>query len=306
MVDPMMPQVVICHRSLLRDRGGDRPRACTEAGSRSTPAPGGWTGWPAWPPRASTWPQLDVTDDDSDGGLRRRVLAEQRPGSTSWSTTPATAPTDRSRTCRWRGPAPARGQPVRTGPADPAGAARACGRRGAARIVNVSSVGGRFGEPLGAWYHASKFAVEGFSDSLRLELPSSASRSSWSSPARSRPSGAIARYEQRREVLRRRRLQPPGDGDGDDVRDQAYRRRGRRLGHRRGDPRRGDGQRPRPGTPRRSPPRSLIAAATPARPTALLDAGYARAHRQPAGALTLCSSPGPRPKLPTDCVTYAG
>ncbi len=38
------------------------------------------------------------------------------------------------------------------------------------RIVNVSSVGGRFGEPLGAWYHASKFAVEGFSDSLRLEL----------------------------------------------------------------------------------------------------------------------------------------
>lgn len=42
--------------------------------------------------------------------------------------------------------------------------------RGSGRIVNVSSVGGRFGEPLGAWYHATKFAVEGFSDSLRLEL----------------------------------------------------------------------------------------------------------------------------------------
>jgi NAD(P)-dependent dehydrogenase (short-subunit alcohol dehydrogenase family) len=41
-------------------------------------------------------------------------------------------------------------------------------RRG--RIINVSSIGGRMGEPLGAWYHASKFAVEGFSDSLRLEL----------------------------------------------------------------------------------------------------------------------------------------
>ncbi len=41
-------------------------------------------------------------------------------------------------------------------------------RRG--RIINVSSIGGRFGEPLGAWYHASKFAVEGFSDSLRLEV----------------------------------------------------------------------------------------------------------------------------------------
>jgi NAD(P)-dependent dehydrogenase (short-subunit alcohol dehydrogenase family) len=42
--------------------------------------------------------------------------------------------------------------------------------RRSGRIINVSSIGGRFGEPLGAWYHASKFAVEGFSDSLRLEL----------------------------------------------------------------------------------------------------------------------------------------
>jgi NAD(P)-dependent dehydrogenase (short-subunit alcohol dehydrogenase family) len=38
------------------------------------------------------------------------------------------------------------------------------------RIVNVSSVGGKGYEPLGAWYHATKWAVEGFSDSLRLEL----------------------------------------------------------------------------------------------------------------------------------------
>ena len=38
------------------------------------------------------------------------------------------------------------------------------------RIVNISSIGGHFYEALGAWYHASKFAVEGFSDSLRLEL----------------------------------------------------------------------------------------------------------------------------------------
>ena len=38
------------------------------------------------------------------------------------------------------------------------------------RIVNVSSIGGKYYEPLGAWYHATKFAVEGFSDSLRLEL----------------------------------------------------------------------------------------------------------------------------------------
>ena len=38
------------------------------------------------------------------------------------------------------------------------------------KIVNISSIGGKFYEPLGAWYHATKFAVEGFSDSLRLEL----------------------------------------------------------------------------------------------------------------------------------------
>ncbi len=37
-------------------------------------------------------------------------------------------------------------------------------------IINVSSMGGRFGEPHGAWYHASKFALEGLSDSLRMEL----------------------------------------------------------------------------------------------------------------------------------------
>jgi len=38
------------------------------------------------------------------------------------------------------------------------------------RIINVSSIGGRIHEPLGAWYHATKFAVEGLSDSLRAEL----------------------------------------------------------------------------------------------------------------------------------------
>ncbi|WP_430296715.1 oxidoreductase [Sinomonas sp. B1-1] len=37
-------------------------------------------------------------------------------------------------------------------------------------IVNVSSMGGKFYEPLGTWYHATKFAVEGLSDSLRIEL----------------------------------------------------------------------------------------------------------------------------------------
>jgi NAD(P)-dependent dehydrogenase (short-subunit alcohol dehydrogenase family) len=42
--------------------------------------------------------------------------------------------------------------------------------QGSGRIINVSSIGGKFYEPLGAWYHATKFAVEGLSDSLRVEL----------------------------------------------------------------------------------------------------------------------------------------
>jgi len=37
-------------------------------------------------------------------------------------------------------------------------------------IVNVSSIGGRIATPLGSWYHSSKFAVEGLSDALRIEV----------------------------------------------------------------------------------------------------------------------------------------
>ena len=42
--------------------------------------------------------------------------------------------------------------------------------QGSGRIVNMSSMGGRIYEPLGSWYHATKFAVEGMSDALRLEV----------------------------------------------------------------------------------------------------------------------------------------
>lgn len=38
------------------------------------------------------------------------------------------------------------------------------------KIINISSIGGKIATPFGAWYHASKFAVEGMSDSLRLEV----------------------------------------------------------------------------------------------------------------------------------------
>ena len=38
------------------------------------------------------------------------------------------------------------------------------------KIVNITSIGGKIWEPLGGWYHATKFAVEGLSDCLRVEV----------------------------------------------------------------------------------------------------------------------------------------
>lgn len=79
---------------------------------------------------------------------------------------------------------------------------RAAGR---GRIVNVTSIGGKIHEPMGAWYHATKFAVEGLSDCLRMELAPfgidvvvvepGAIRTEWSSIARDallRTSGSTA------------------------------------------------------------------------------------------------------------------
>ncbi|MDH5230315.1 MAG: oxidoreductase [Gammaproteobacteria bacterium] len=43
-------------------------------------------------------------------------------------------------------------------------------RHGGAKIINISSMGGAIYTPLGAWYHASKHALEAWSDCLRLEL----------------------------------------------------------------------------------------------------------------------------------------
>jgi NAD(P)-dependent dehydrogenase (short-subunit alcohol dehydrogenase family) len=43
-------------------------------------------------------------------------------------------------------------------------------KAGGGTVINVSSIGGRIGFPLGSAYHASKFALEGLSDSLRYEL----------------------------------------------------------------------------------------------------------------------------------------
>lgn len=42
--------------------------------------------------------------------------------------------------------------------------------KGRGTIVNITSMGGKIYTVLGAWYHATKHALEGWSDSLRLEL----------------------------------------------------------------------------------------------------------------------------------------
>ena len=42
--------------------------------------------------------------------------------------------------------------------------------KGFGTIINISSMGGKIYSPLGSWYHATKHAVEGWSDCLRLEL----------------------------------------------------------------------------------------------------------------------------------------
>ncbi|TYQ00182.1 short-subunit dehydrogenase [Tenacibaculum adriaticum] len=38
------------------------------------------------------------------------------------------------------------------------------------KIINITSLGGKIAMPMGGWYHASKFALEGLSDSLRYEV----------------------------------------------------------------------------------------------------------------------------------------
>lgn len=43
-------------------------------------------------------------------------------------------------------------------------------KQGSGRIVNLASIAGKLALYFGGWYHVSKFAVEGFSDALRMEL----------------------------------------------------------------------------------------------------------------------------------------
>lgn len=43
-------------------------------------------------------------------------------------------------------------------------------KQGEGRIINISSMAGRFSSPFLGWYHASKYCVEALSDALRLEV----------------------------------------------------------------------------------------------------------------------------------------
>jgi NAD(P)-dependent dehydrogenase (short-subunit alcohol dehydrogenase family) len=43
-------------------------------------------------------------------------------------------------------------------------------KQGGGHIVNVSSIGGKIFTPMGGWYHATKHALEGWSDVLRMEV----------------------------------------------------------------------------------------------------------------------------------------
>ncbi|MGC3960161.1 MAG: oxidoreductase [Verrucomicrobiota bacterium] len=43
-------------------------------------------------------------------------------------------------------------------------------KKGTGKIINITSMGGKIYTPLGAWYHASKHALEGWSDCLRIEV----------------------------------------------------------------------------------------------------------------------------------------
>lgn len=43
-------------------------------------------------------------------------------------------------------------------------------KQGGGEIINISSIGGLMGLPFQAFYSASKFAIEGFSEALRMEI----------------------------------------------------------------------------------------------------------------------------------------
>ena len=119
-------------------------------------------------PRSSA---MDVTDDASMVAGVERIVAEHGPDRrTRQQRRLRLVRRGRGRADR-RGAAAVRGQRLRPGPAHPARHA-AHARRRQPRPDHQHLLDRRRSSTSrsGAWYHATKFAVEGFSDSLRLEL----------------------------------------------------------------------------------------------------------------------------------------
>jgi hypothetical protein len=84
----------------------------------------------------------------------------------------------------------------------------------AGKIVNVSSMGGKIWESMGSWYHATKFAVEGLSDSSDLSRNNFPFCSRSGSHAR-RPGGVRAASAEGNLFFRSRpRLRSPGSVAG--------------------------------------------------------------------------------------------
>lgn len=102
--------------------------------------------------------------------------------------------------------------------------------KGSGRIINITSIGGKIHEPMGSWYHATKFAVEGLSDCLRMELAPfgisviviepGAIRTEWSKLAQQsllETSGMSAYGEQARQVAALLSLADGGSGSPPEV-----------------------------------------------------------------------------------------
>ena len=83
---------------------------------------------------------------------------------------PATAPTELWKTSPLTKPAASSRSMFSDLPASCSWSQPLMRQQGSGKILNVSSIDGKGWEPIGAWYHATKFAVEGFSDCLGVEL----------------------------------------------------------------------------------------------------------------------------------------
>jgi len=112
--------------------------------------------------------QMDVTDDDSMvKGIQKIINTESR---IDVLVNNAVMFLWRSGRCAdRRSQVPVWSECLRIGPVDPAGTSifeKSTFRENYQYLFNCRKIG----EPHGSWYHATKFAVEGLSDSLRMEL----------------------------------------------------------------------------------------------------------------------------------------